>query len=305
MKKKKKIALITGAAGQDGIILSKILVRKKYKVFGIIKEKNYLNKVKKVKYIQVNILFEDKIKKILKKIQPDFLIHFGSENPSFVDKKNNSVFYKKNKKQTINLINSLINLKLKTTFIFANSSKIFYKKKGIIKVNEKNKFSKNSAYSKFRVEILNYMVSLKKRINFKFVNLILFNHDSKFRNKKFLFPRIIKSIKEDELNLINKIYKKNIFADFSHAEDICNAIYLLIKKGITIDNLILSSNRLTSVNKIINYILRKTKKKLITDKIISKKEKNLIGDNSLAKKILKWKINKNVYQAIDEIIGIT
>ena len=51
MKKKKKIALITGAAGQDGIILSKILVRKKYKVFGIIKEKNYLNKVKKVKYI--------------------------------------------------------------------------------------------------------------------------------------------------------------------------------------------------------------------------------------------------------------
>ena len=45
--------------------------------------------------------------------------------------------------------------------------------------------------------------------------------------------------------------------------------------------------------------------KIIANKIVSKKEKNLIGDNSLAKKILKWKINKNVYQAIDEIIGIT
>ena len=31
--------LITGAHGQDGIILSKILLKKKYKVFGIIKKK--------------------------------------------------------------------------------------------------------------------------------------------------------------------------------------------------------------------------------------------------------------------------
>ncbi len=31
--------LITGAHGQDGIILSKILLKKKYKVYGIIKKK--------------------------------------------------------------------------------------------------------------------------------------------------------------------------------------------------------------------------------------------------------------------------
>ena len=34
--------LITGAHGQDGIILSKILLKKKYKVFGIIKKKRMI-----------------------------------------------------------------------------------------------------------------------------------------------------------------------------------------------------------------------------------------------------------------------
>ena len=46
MKIKKKNILITGALGQDGIILSKILIKKKYKVTGWIKKKKYKNKVK-------------------------------------------------------------------------------------------------------------------------------------------------------------------------------------------------------------------------------------------------------------------
>ena len=39
MDKKKKLILITGALGQDGIILSKILIKKKFHVNGIIKKK--------------------------------------------------------------------------------------------------------------------------------------------------------------------------------------------------------------------------------------------------------------------------
>ena len=36
----KKKALITGIAGQDGAFLSKLLLEKNYKVFGIIRSKN-------------------------------------------------------------------------------------------------------------------------------------------------------------------------------------------------------------------------------------------------------------------------
>ena len=37
---KKKNIIITGALGQDGVILSKLLLKKNYRVFGIIKKNN-------------------------------------------------------------------------------------------------------------------------------------------------------------------------------------------------------------------------------------------------------------------------
>ena len=37
MKKKKNI-VITGALGQDGIILSKLLIKKKYNIYGVVKK---------------------------------------------------------------------------------------------------------------------------------------------------------------------------------------------------------------------------------------------------------------------------
>ena len=45
--------IITGALGQDGRILSKILVSFKYKVFGFIKPKNNKPKIKKVIYKKI------------------------------------------------------------------------------------------------------------------------------------------------------------------------------------------------------------------------------------------------------------
>ena len=46
-----KKVLITGATGQDGIILSKILIKKKFKVFGFI-NKNIKNKKLSIKILQ-------------------------------------------------------------------------------------------------------------------------------------------------------------------------------------------------------------------------------------------------------------
>ena len=39
--------------------------------------------------------------------------------------------------------------------------------------------------------------------------LILFNHDSKYRNPRFLLPRIIRAIKKKEINYIVRSGNKN------------------------------------------------------------------------------------------------
>lgn len=207
--------------------------------------------------------------------------------------KNKNNFFKKNFIISKNIIDAILIVNKKIQFIFPNSSQIFKKKRVL---TEDDKFIISSSYTRFRIKIYEYMKLMKIKEELKFTNLILFNHDSIYRDENFLFPRIFQAIKTNNLKFIKKIFKENIVGDFSHAEDICNAIYLLIKKNKCFDNLILSSNKITKVNDIINLI---SNKKI---KISFKKNKNyIIGDNSLAKKELGWKIKKNIFIAINEL----
>ena len=142
----------------------------------------------------------------------------------------------------------------------------------------------------------------KKRVKKLFyTNLILFNHDSVFRNNKFLIPRVISAIKRKKIIFLKDIMKENIHADFSHAEDICKAIIKLISSNKNLDNLILSSNKATSLNKIIYFIINKNKLKIDLKAKRLRKKKVLIGNNSKAKNLLKWRPKKDIFIAANEI----
>jgi len=93
--KMNKNILIIGALGQDGKLLSKILIKKKYNIIGCIKKKKYKNKIKKVIYKNINLNNRKQVIEIIKKYNPSTVIHFGSENPSFINKKKNHFSTKK------------------------------------------------------------------------------------------------------------------------------------------------------------------------------------------------------------------
>ena len=294
--------IITGALGQDGKILSKKLIKQQYQVFGLIKFKNYRTKIKSVIYKKIHLHEKKKVNNLIKKIKPMTIVHFGSDNPSYLDSKKKD-FLKKNLISTKNLIDSIIKTNLGINFIFANTSHIYLKNKNKM-ISENSKISTFNAYAKFRVNIMNYLKDKKKNENLKYSNLVLFNHDSIYRNEKFLLPRLTKAIIKNDEKFINEIYENNIQGDFSHAEDICEAIYLLIKKNINFDNLILSSSKKSKINSIINYLIKKYNKSIKITKKPKTNECFLIGNNKLAKKQLNWKIKKNIYIAADEIFKI-
>ena len=142
---------------------------------------------------------------------------------------------------------------------------------------------------------------MKNKFNLIATTAILFNHDSKYRNSKFLLPRLAKYLHSNQLNLIKEIYQQNIFGDFSHADDICFGIFLLLNSKKNLDKIILSSGKLSSINRLIDYALIKLKviNKLETPQ---KKTIKLIGSNNLAKKLLKWNIKKDTLTAFKEIL---
>lgn len=295
----KKNVFITGGLGQDGIIISKLLNTKKINLNIITRSKKSSKKINsnKINYIITNLLSKKKIENIFKKVKPDIVLHLASNNPSYHEN-DYKKFYRDNLTTTKNIFYSTFNANKKAKFISCSSSQIFKKKNGV--VNEKSTLLATTDYTKFRIDSHNLMLNFKKKHKIEYTNIILFNHDSKFRNKKFIIPRIIDAILKKKIKFLNNIIKENIACDFSHADDICVAIKKIILSKTNFDSIILSTNKLQSLNKIISYIIKKYK---INIKIIIKNEPlhGLIGSNYFAKKKLKWIPKKNIFNAANEI----
>jgi nucleoside-diphosphate-sugar epimerase len=291
-----KNIFITGGQGQDGRILIDLLKKKKVKL-NIISKRN-VKSIKNVNFIKSNLLNKKKIKKIFSKNKPDIVLHLASNNPSY-NQDNYKLFYQENLIATKNIFLETFEANKRAKFITCSSSQIFKKRNGL--VNENSKIIKSSFYTKFRIDSDKIMLKYKIQNKIKYTNVILFNHDSKFRNKKFIIPKIVDALINKKILFLENIFKQNIYADFSHAEDICRGLSKLMFSNINIDRLILSTNKEISLNDIILRTIKKNKLDINIVKLKKNKKKSLIGSNNLAKKILKWEPKKNIFQAVNEI----
>jgi GDPmannose 4,6-dehydratase len=122
--------LITGAAGQDGLILGFKLVKQGHKVYGLVKDKNQANLLKHYNpEITVEMMDSSNlnaVKALLTKLEPDQVFHLSARSSvanSWQDSENTlqtNVFH------TLNWLNALNELKLHTTrFYHASSSEMF------------------------------------------------------------------------------------------------------------------------------------------------------------------------------------
>lgn len=294
----RKNLFITGALGQDGSILNNLLKKNKnLKLINVLGIKNKSQKIPNAYY--VDLQKKKQIDRLFSNVKPDVVLHLGSKNPSYSESSYNK-FFKYNLISTKNLFFSTFENNKNAKFIFCNSSQIFKKKYGI--VNEKSKFSVNSDYTRFRINAHHEMLKYKIKNNIKYTNVILFNHDSKYRNKKFILPRIMIGIKNKKNDFIQEIINQNISADFSHAEDICNGLGRIILSNKNLDNIILSSGRATKLNDILKYILKNNKITHNFNFKTKRKTKCLIGKNKFAISQINWKPKKNIFIAADEML---
>ena len=299
-----KKVLITGALGQNGKILSYIYLKKKFKVYGLIK-KNKKKKIKNINYIIENLKNKKKIVKILSRIKPHIIIHLASINKTYLERSKNDKYYNNyyiNLKITKNLVDAINQINLKPKFIFAGSSLMFNDSKKKI-VSEKDHFKSKDYYSKYKIDAYRYIKKNSKN-SFFATTVILFNHDSVYRDPSFLIPKLICAFKKKNLNFIKKIYALNISGDFSHAEDICKGIYKISILNKKIEKIILSSGKRFYLNSIINFLEKKFNF-LIDKNNISNKKKNFktIGSNYLAKKILNYQQRKTPIDVCKEILN--
>ena len=151
-----KIALITGITGQDGSYLAELLLKKNYKVVGIVRPsfsfqdktktwrlKNCLNDIKIYKK---SLFQESEIKKILNKIKPDEIYHLAAQAYDGHSFDNQMYTLNTNFNSTKFILSATNNVNKKIKFFLAGSSEMF----GNInnnRINENTLFSPYSAYS--------------------------------------------------------------------------------------------------------------------------------------------------------------
>ena len=301
----KRIALITGITGQDGSYLAEFLLKKKYKVHGIVRRVAIEDKThrlwrlqKILKHINLHAASLESyasIVKIIQKIKPNEVYHLGAQ--SYVDYSFKDEFstLNTNINGTHYLLSAIKDFSPKTKFYFAGSSEMFGKVRKTPQ-NEKTPFYPRSAYGISKVTGHDLARNYWEAYNIYCCTGILFNHESPRRGFEFVTRKISHGVARIKYGLQRDLKLGNLDAkrDWGHARDYVEAMWLMLQQRKS-DDFVIATNTQHSVRefaKMAFSIVGLDYKKFVKiDKTLYRpaEVQTLLGDFSKARKLLKWK----------------
>ena len=310
-----KTAIITGITGQDGSYLAELLIKKKYKVYGLIranKDKNRFWRIdavkNKIKLLNTDINNYDKISKIIKNIKPDEFYHLAAQ--SFINYNFEDEFFKLNPNinGTHYILSALKDYSPKTKFYFAASSEIFGNTTSNSQ-NENTPFNPRSAYGISKVTGFLLTKNYREAYGLFSCSGILFNHESSRRSGSFVTKKIIKGLIDIKKGNIKHLRLGNLNAkrDWGHAKDYVIAMWKMLQQKQASD-FVIGTGKLHSVKDFLQVASEKLdldyKKYIIIDKKYWRKnDKFLLKANpSKAHKKLKWKPKTKFRELINDMI---
>ena len=288
-----KNIFIIGAGSQDGRILYQ-----KYKNNSLIikfyRDSYVINNNKKT----INLKKESAFNYFTKKYKPKEIYYFLTYQSNTLERIKNK-FTNLNKYLEINYY--VFHNLLESVRLYSPNSKVFYASSSFIyngykvkKVNEKTMPFPNCPYGFSKLlsmELCKYYRTIYKLY---IVVGILFNHDSEFRTKHFFFQTLINRI----INCKSKILIiKQVYRDWSYAEDIINAIILTMRQKKS-SEYIINSEKLVSTTQIAKRACVLLNKKIKISSLSNQEDRLRIkGGNS---KLLSLGFKKNF--SLDNII---
>jgi len=313
-----KVALISGITGQDGSYLAEFLLKKKYKVHGIVRRVALEDRIhrlwrlkgilKKINLHSASLESYASIVKIIQKIKPSEIYHLGAQ--SYVDYAFQDEFstLNTNINGTHYFLSAVKDFSPKTKFYFAGSSEMFGKVRTIPQ-NEKTPFHPRSAYGISKVTGHDLTRNYREAYNLFCCTGILFNHESPRRGFEFVTRKISHGVATIKLGLERKIELGNLDAkrDWGHAKDYVEAMWLMLQRKKP-EDFVIATGKQHSVREFaklafsvvgLNY-----KDYIITDKNLFRPSEvhSLLGDYSKAKKLLKWKPKTSFKNLVKDMV---
>ena len=298
----KKIALITGVAGQDGSYLAELLLDKDYKVYGLAQSSlSQNNENWRISHIASKLFLHSGdvsdytvIYELVKAIKPDEIYHLATKHEVGISLQDYLDTQKTNINSVYYFLSAIKELKSDCKFFFASSSKIFGKAL-LSPQNEQTVFAPNSIYSISKVSGMNLVKMYRDEQGVFACSGILYNHESPRRDFNFLPRKItqaaarIKAGKEKELALGNIDAKR----DWGYAKDYVEGMWLMLQADKP-DDYVIGTGEIHSVKDILDIAFKEVgldwKKYVVINKEFFRKEGDIpmVADISKIKNKLKW-----------------
>ena len=314
----KKVALITGITGQDGSYLAELLLKKGYKVHGIVRraalefEEHRLWRLRKIKndlnLHAASLESYASLFKVVEKINPDEVYHLASQ--SYVANSFDDEFstFNTNINGTHYILSAVKELNKKTKFYFAGSSEMFGKTDKATQ-NENTPFHPRSTYGISKVTGYHLTRNYREAFNIHASSGILFNHESPRRGFEFVTRKISYGVARIKKGLQKKLKLGNLNAkrDWGHAADYVEAMWLMLQQKKPEDYVVG-----TGTEHSVEVFAKKAFKHVglnykdyveIDQSLIRPSEVNdLLANYSKAKKKLGWKPVITVDHLIEEMV---
>jgi len=313
-----KKALITGITGQDGSYLAEFLLKKKYKVFGLVRRvalEDETHRLWRIKHLLKKITLNSaslesyaSIVKIIQKIKPDEIYHLGAQSYVAYSFEDEFSTINTNINGTHFMLSAIKDFSPKTKFYFAGSSEMFGKVQRS-KQNETTRFYPRSAYGISKVAGFELTRNYREAYNIFACTGILFNHESPRRGFEFVTRKISSSVAKIKLGKQKYLKLGNINAkrDWGHAKDYVKAMWLMLQQNKPSD-FVIGTGKMHSVKEFAKLAFSlvgldyrkyvKFNKSLLRPAEVD----TLRADFKKANKTLKWKPTINFNELVKEMV---
>ena len=314
-----KKVIVTGGSGFIGSNLLRFLIKKKFFVINIDKNK-YLSKANKALFNKKNYIFfkidinnKKKINFILDKYKPSAIFNLAAE--THVDRSidNPSTFIKSNVMGVFNLLESIRKYKKKNKsnikLIHVSTDEVYGDITSNKRSNENDSYNPSSPYSASKASSDHLIKSYVRTFKIKALISNCCNNYGPYQYPEKLIPTLIFNAMN---NLPLPIYGKGKNSrEWIHVEDHCEALFKIYKKGvvgesynvgsgINLTNLSLVKTLLKIVKKNKIVLGKKVKIKFVEDRP-GHDMRYALNCNKIKKK-LKWKTKKSFHNGLKDTL---
>ena len=278
MPENSKVALITGATGQDGAYLAEILLAKGYIVHGIKRRSSSFNTGR------IEHLFQDphvpntrfilhygdmtdatNLIRIVQETQPDEIYNLAAQSHVQVSFETAEYTANADALGPLRLLEAirLLGLSQKTRFYQASTSELYGKVRAVPQ-NEDTPFYPRSPYGAAKLYAFWIVVNYREAYGLHASNGILFNHESPIRGETFVTRKITRAAAAIHLGIQDKLYLGNLNAlrDWGHARDYALGIWQMLQQDEP-DDYVLATGEAHSVREFVDLAFAEVGTKIV------------------------------------------